>query len=1052
MKAQIIGALKHKKWSARKFILEFLSLAISFKKGKKDFLQLCDKEFIESLKKVLSGDRDQKVKMSAAIFVASFLKNDVTKLKDKKLNKQKKAFGELMEAVQQEKAVKSRIDKAKTDFENLLKPFEQIINDSGGSGGKKKKKKKKEEAKEEKKDEPPPTKPEPVVEAKIEVKVESTSTAPTNADPNAPIGSNGKPKKKVKKKRQIKVPKKVEEKKDEESSEFKKKSGGIVEPPLVGKKLPKKFKPSKKFKEGQGYDKVLEDYSKDVACFGSYKKIGVDKICESFKSKKWIDDIGNLKSKKMEERLPQCQSLHDAVVKMKKIKADDAKSIIILISDVMGWETSNSKNPKLSLLFIPLLTHVLKNTKIDWKKDRGIFDQFITWIMDRLTDRRFGKDAKELLLATCYQFGCNVVFAKMEQELADQKKKHSKGDKNFAPIIDGIAEIVKQFGMDKIYPARACKIAYDFMKKSKKPEGKKACCQLITNLYEQGGDVWEGFVLSMATDRDKKKLNKEFFPNIAKKGEYTQFRCEINETPSLGKKAKKKDKKKEPEFDIIEEEYSEWETDHALDEPTAQAPVQPVQPVEVKEEVKVEVKEEVKEEKKDEVKEEKKDEIKEPEVPKGPTPPVPIQNSAAYETLKYFSVLGLSEDIDDIFDEEKKSMIDPVTGQMLFPGSQRWNVTGDIQNQIAFEKMEQQKLIDGISGAVGDNNIPPQQMGFGNGMMPNGMMGNGMMGNGMMGNGMMGNGMMGLQQKLEMQIQQQQMQAQQPQQPPQPLNPLIAKMMARNKPVVLGGDGKTTHITPDVEVPNTPGGAQFLKPGVDMNAIDSMPSPRDLHIMTQNKLQEQYQRQTQYNLNRNQQRQGILMDSFDDDDKVYEVTDEDLKQFEISLDSCESMIRMMISQCEGRAYGLQPYRQNPKFRGDPQLIADFELETNVLERNINNLTDFCLYQLRKYDFSLKGNRYVDEIGIPHTMNFAIADPDTRFNFISRNVRINKEGYLLYKHANSLDFKRLTPNFHYYCYYFRFLCYPCLTFKQIKFKKVFVLSLISTQNNNKIRFK
>ena len=301
--------------------------------------------------------------------------------------------------------------------------------------------KKVEEKKEEKKDEPPPQKAPP--------KAAPSQAAPTSsapADPNAPIGSNGKPKKKIK--RIVKTKKLIETKDDNDGADgIKKGVGGLLSKPIDNKSLSKKFKPPKKWKEGSGYDKVLEDYSKDVACFGSFKKMDFDKILEDFKKKKWIDSPDEIKEKKMEKKLEQAKLLFEAAMKQKKFKNDEAKGIIIAIANVMGWETTNSKNPNLSEMFLKLLTHVLNNSKIDRKKDRGIFDQFVPWIMERLGQPRYNKLATELLLSTAYQFGANVVFAKIEQELADKKKKHCKGDKNFGPIVGGVAEMIRNFGM-----------------------------------------------------------------------------------------------------------------------------------------------------------------------------------------------------------------------------------------------------------------------------------------------------------------------------------------------------------------------------------------------------------------------------------------------------------------------------------------------------------------------------------------------------------------------------------------------------------------------------
>eukprot|EP00486_Rosalina_sp_Unknown_P000386 CAMPEP_0201564432 /NCGR_PEP_ID=MMETSP0190_2-20130828/2720_1 /ASSEMBLY_ACC=CAM_ASM_000263 /TAXON_ID=37353 /ORGANISM="Rosalina sp." /LENGTH=760 /DNA_ID=CAMNT_0047980613 /DNA_START=97 /DNA_END=2376 /DNA_ORIENTATION=+ len=208
----------------------------------------------------------------------------------------------------------------------------------------------------------------------------------------------------------------------------------------------------------------------------------------------------------------QCSYLYDAIVGLAK--------------ECMGWEGRDARNPRLAKTFLRLISHVMAKGDIN-RLNAGIFNVYLSWVLQRLAETKFNKLASECLLNTCYQFSTKVVFSQIELLLlhpVHPNKDPFKNDKAWGPVIKFIGDAVKEFGVDNFYVKRLIHIIHSKIAIVKSESAKQACYSSLTILYQQLGSDWGEVLLSGVHKQGKKALTKKWqkIPNV---GTYTQLRC-----------------------------------------------------------------------------------------------------------------------------------------------------------------------------------------------------------------------------------------------------------------------------------------------------------------------------------------------------------------------------------------------------------------------------------------------------------------------------------------------------------------------------------------------
>merc|ERR1712129_538676 len=248
--------------------------------------------------------------------------------------------------------------------------------------------------------------------------------------------------------------------KEGSGKEFKKGIGGTLSNPCEHKKInTKTIKKPKKVDEGKPIDvKSLEDVKKAIE---ASSKLNAMKSLDAF-VKQDADDLNS--NAKITARVKAMGPIADAMTKA-NVGKDKMDAVIGLAKEVMGWSGNNARNPMMAKIFLKLIGDACATGECG-KKQTGLFNPYLLWALERLSEVKFNAMATECLLNTCYQFSPKVVFCSIEKLLLDPNEPNKdplKNDKNWAPVVKFIGEAIKQFGVDNFYVNRVINIIHQKM-------------------------------------------------------------------------------------------------------------------------------------------------------------------------------------------------------------------------------------------------------------------------------------------------------------------------------------------------------------------------------------------------------------------------------------------------------------------------------------------------------------------------------------------------------------------------------------------------------------
>merc|ERR1712190_239777 len=90
------------------------------------------------------------------------------------------------------------------------------------------------------------------------------------------------------------------------------------------------------------------------------------------------------------------------------------------------------------------------------KKQTGLFNPYLLWALERLSEPKFNALATECLLNTCYQFNPKVVVTSIEKLVLHPANEFDslQNEKYWAPVIRFIGEAIRNFSVDNFFVNR----------------------------------------------------------------------------------------------------------------------------------------------------------------------------------------------------------------------------------------------------------------------------------------------------------------------------------------------------------------------------------------------------------------------------------------------------------------------------------------------------------------------------------------------------------------------------------------------------------------------
>ena len=241
---------------------------------------------------------------------------------------------------------------------------------------------------------------------------------------------------------------------------------------------------------------------------------------------------------KISNRIGAFEELQENLRNKRKANADMTEQgpyIIKAMENYMGWQTKDANNPLLAKGNMEILEIVFLQSKKQLHKGYAI--SILPFLVDKMQDRRFAKQAESCLWCMTYHFKPKVVVSNMLKLLLEIPS-----EKNRAPNIAFCAKAIMEFGVHN------CDILQNLYYIQKyysefKAEGKIACKNAITTIYQQMGDNWDLICFGNLEENIRKALQSEF-NGQQNKGKTIQKRICLGETPPENTKKKAKAKKK----------------------------------------------------------------------------------------------------------------------------------------------------------------------------------------------------------------------------------------------------------------------------------------------------------------------------------------------------------------------------------------------------------------------------------------------------------------------------------------------------------------------------